>query len=371
MMNNKEKYKKYKLKYLKLIYNSKKMIGGHDKFMYLLSDNTDLLIDEELLCENNINVEISDLHNFIKLKKNLKLYLHKPWDGKSFFEIDKYEQDIHTLLLNKKFKTKEDLEKQVCFNNPISLCQSHGGNIFEHSQWSALHIYIWFNEKMYLTQELEKYKDLLLVAAFFHDIGKAGDCIFNVYDELKYNSKGESEHMFYSSELIMGRLKFILDCQTYHKKELDIKELIKNIFKFNDDYIKIIALTAYMHWEFGKLNIPGNELIMKYSNYVDKFILGFNLYFSDKLSKPFKSIKEINTHLKLNQSIDIIELLKCCIIISCADIASGTNLRVRNNFSEITNFKVSSLKYISKDPWVSFKMNENYLNYSINQIPNS
>jgi hypothetical protein len=366
MIDYKKKYLKYKLKYINLnnIINGgaepsyKKARTGPtiNEFLYLFSDELD---------------ETKQLTEFIKLKENLKLYLSTPYDSGKLIEIGKYEKDITALLLEKGLENKEDLEKAICYKShpdqPHKLCQSHGGNIFEHSQWTALHIYTWFIEQIDLTTGLENYKDFLMVAAFFHDIGKGGDCYFNVYDELKYDKGGDSKHPFHSSEMIIGRKLYIINC-TEPRTSINIKEIIINYFNFNDNQIKIIAFIAYMHWEFGKLNIPIATLEIKCAEYVTKFIEGFNLYFVEPKSESdyLKSLKEINEYIKLNEIIDIITLLRLCIIISCADIASGTNLRIKD--TKIDNFKVSDLKYISKDPWVSFNMNEKYSNYLQNLI---
>ena len=55
------------------------------------------------------------------------------------------------------------------------LCQGHSGNLFEHSQWAALQILKWYIDKDPIMDDLDL--ETTIVATFFHDIGKGGDCI--------------------------------------------------------------------------------------------------------------------------------------------------------------------------------------------------
>jgi hypothetical protein len=229
---------------------------------------------------------------------------------------------------------------------------------------------------------MDKFIDIAIIAAFFHDLGKAGDCYFNVYDNKKYDDGNESKHPLISADFISGKKLYIIDCVENIKSRINISNIIKKLFKLNDYQIKIISFIAYMHWEFGKLNInveskTNND---KIENYVKEFIIGFKLYINDSIISCNDSkscitsstielikinLKLINQYLILKDYIDIISLLKLCILISCADIASGTNKRLTNNFPDDY---LSKLKYLSSDPWVKFNMDTNYKLYSQNLI---
>ena len=110
--------------------------------------------------------------------------------------------------------------------------------------------------------------------------------------------------------------------------------------------IKEIALSAYMHWEFGKLNIPGVDPNEQNEEKLNNLSIKINDYLN--LFKHFCNVCGLTPNDYL---------LKMCILIACADISSGTNIRLKKNR------KVPKQKYISKDPWVLFKMDKRYLFY--------
>ena len=222
-----------------------------------------------------------------------------------------------------------------------------------------MQVYLFFKLKN------ELLKNIALVSAFFHDIGKAGDCYYDMYNHDKYNKTGNLNHPLFCAKIISGQLEYILDCENI--SAINIKKILINIFNFTENDIKIISLISYMHWEFGKLNIPNESIEIKLEKYCTNFIEGFNLFF--ELTTQLNSLKEINDYLNQNNMINLIILLKLCILISCADISAGTNLRVLNkdNYDFDFDIEISSLKYLSKDPWTYFEMNTKYSNYS-NQL---
>jgi uncharacterized UBP type Zn finger protein len=105
-----------------------------------------------------------------------------------------------------------------------------------------------------------------IVAAFFHDIGKGGDCVktckdtcwLNMYAGKKYNGKENAIHPSYSGDMILGTIPLRLSCEHCNNNcEVNITSTI--IEAFPDVPINEVALAAFMHWEFGKLNIPGKS----------------------------------------------------------------------------------------------------------------
>jgi hypothetical protein len=339
--NNYNNYIKYKKKYMHLKY------GGSSKYnyIYLLSDDDD-----------DVDTKNPELQTFIKLKKDLKLYISTPWDGKNYYTDTEYKR-----LLAEKILSQNIESSTICKKEPNNtLCQNHGGNLFEHSQWSALIIYIWFRDKHELVRYINdyKYKKLAIIAGFFHDIGKGGDCFYNVYDENKYDRQKESIHPEYCADMIIGKKEYILYCLT--NNNINIKDLLQNLFKFDDIEIQIIALLSYMHWEFGNFNIPDSEYT--YIDYSNKFIFGFNKYFNQE----FKNLDDIYKYLN-NIHINLLELLRLCILISCADITAGTNKHVIHDLN-LKYFNISKLKYLSKDGWVFYNMYQKYNEYRLKLI---
>ncbi len=218
------------------------------------------------------------------------------------------------------------------------VCQSHGGNLYEHSEWSTLQVIQWFEEDNKLTESLDI--GTAKVCAYFHDIGKGGDCIKNMYDPSKYRGKGEQQHPLDSGDMILGKKEY----NFCNGNKININKLIKDLYPNIDT--KVVALTAYMHWEFGKLNIPGVDPNEQNEEKLNNLSIKINDYLN--LFRHFCDVCGLTPNDYL---------LKMCILIACADISSGTNIRLKKNK------KVPKQKYISKDPWVLFKMDKRYLFY--------
>jgi hypothetical protein len=260
-----------------------------------------------------------------KLKNDMDTYIATPWEGNNPLNNNTYIEKI------KEEKGDIDINTLSCTNlKNKKLCESHGGDLFQHSQWSALQIDDWFKNKNEITEGVDY--NTAIVSAFFHDIGKGGDCIHDMYSSDKYGKKGDSFHPNYSGKMILGKIKYIIDCKT--KESISIKDLISNLYPSIN--INEVALAAFMHWEFGKLNIGNADIL---NERIDVYIQTFKKYCEECNLKP--SLK----------------LLKLCIIVSCADISAGTNERIKNEPY------VSKRKYVSSDPWSAYGMDKKYLIY--------
>jgi hypothetical protein len=302
----------------------------------------------KLLSKNINNNSKSTLNS---IKRVMKGYIASPWNAvdKNIMNTSEYGQ-----VLNEYKKINQAVDKKALCQTKINstnqrypyqqkLCQSHSGNLFEHSQWSALQILKWFNEKNPVMDGVDL--RTAIVAAFFHDIGKGGDCVktckdtcwLNMYAAKKYNGKGNAIHPSYSGDMILGSIPFKLSCeQCNHNCEVNIRDTI--IEAFPDIPINEVALAAFMHWEFGKLNIPGKSEEEKIAIYLQNF-------------------KESCAKCGLTPSEN---LLKLCIAVACADITAGTNRRLQPNVNGIVP---TNEKFIGKDPWVIFGMEAKYLEY--------
>ena len=253
-MNN--KYYKYKMKYLN--------ITGGTKTNINLSDNIKHLLNVPSPEDGNDDISI--------LKKLLEQYKSTAQDvhNNRLFTYDEYYKAIIKYkpnCLNLDNLTPSEKKERI---KDLGLCQSHGGDLFAHSQWSALQIINWFENN----NEIIKNLDLptTVVCAFFHDIGKAYDCKYNMYDTTKYDGKGDITHPEYCGDVILGKIKLrkcTIDSNIYDEC-INVNDLLKNNFKDID--LKLIALTAYMHWEFGKLNMGDEKLL-------DSRILGTSFIF--------------------------------------------------------------------------------------------
>jgi len=290
-----------------------------------------------------------DTSNLEEIKSVMKTYIASPWDAinKKIYNGNLYNK--YRKEYNDKFASKIN-ESDLCSSkDPDSeinrykglLCKSHSGNLFEHSQWAALHILKWHIEHDDVMADLNL--ETTLIAAFFHDIGKGGDCIkttengetwLDIYSKEKYNGEGEASHPIHCSNMILGNKDFIIDCETKH--EINIKELIEK--EYPEVKIKEIALAALMHWEFGKLNIPGGTADDKVKTYLTIF------------NESCKTIEIEPSE----------QLLKLCIAVACADIAAGTNKRLLPNVGGITP---ADEVWLGIDPFVSYGMDKKYLVY--------
>jgi hypothetical protein len=293
----------------------------------------------------------NDTSNLEEIKSVMKTYIASPWDAinKKIYNGNLYNQ--YRKEYNDKFASNIP-ESDLCSSkdpDPKSeinrykglLCKSHSGNLFEHSQWAALHILKWHDDKDPIMDGLDL--ETTLIAAFFHDIGKGGDCIkttengetwLDIYSKEKYNGEGEANHPIHCSNMILGKKDFIINCKNDHK--INIKNLIEK--EYPDVKIKDIALAALMHWEFGKLNIPGGNADDKVQTYLTIF------------NESCKTIEIEPSE----------QLLKLCIAVACADIAAGSNKRLLPNVGGITP---ADEVWLGIDPFVSYGMDKKYLVY--------
>lgn len=297
------------------------------------------------------NTSVNSTSTLNSIKRVMKGYIASPWNAmdKNIMNTSEYGS-----ILNEYKKINETVNKKTLCQSKINstnqrypfqqkLCQSHSGNLFEHSQWSALQILKWYNEKNPVMDGVDL--RTAVIAAFFHDIGKGGDCVttckdtcwLNMYASKKYNGKGNAIHPTYSGDMILGTIPFRLSCgQCNNNCEVNIKDVIAQAFP--DVSIQEVALAAFMHWEFGKLNIPGKSEEEKIRIYLQNFR---------------ESCEKCNL-------VPTTKLLCLCIAVACADITAGTNRRLQ---PDINGIVPANEKFIGKDPWVIFGMEGKYLEY--------
>lgn len=291
-----------------------------------------------------------------RLKKVMKTYIASPWDeNEKTFSIANYNRLVkeYTELTGNTLNTHKNQNKlcKSTINNTnirkpfkTKLCRHHSGNLFEHSQWSALQIIQWKNEGDPIVKDIDI--NTAIIAAFFHDIGKGGDCVkttnntgycwLDMYSDDKYGKQGNSVHPTYSADMILGTKMFRLTCNN-NGDELNIKTLLETEFPGINIYE--IALAAEMHWEFGKLNFPKPSESEKIHNYLSQF---------------YKACIKCG-NLEPSET-----LLRLCMAVSCADIAAGTNRRLLPDINGIIPAKET---FISTDPWVLFGIDKKYVDY--------
>ena len=122
--------------------------------------------------------------------------------------------------------------------------------------------------------------------------------------------------------------------------------LEKTLVRFTRRDLNTLALTAFMHWEFGRLNIEKRE---------------WGQITNEEYVTTFKA-----ECAKCNLA-PTTKLLQMCIIVSCADISAGTNIRLKeqrkvlvNAFGGAKGFQIGEEAYLSKNMWVLKEMDQNY-----------
>ena len=284
------------------------------------------------------------------LKGAMATYIASPWDAidKAIMDSAAYE------TLRRRAETDNVDLRGLCaarldpsdsaHGYQQKLCQSHAGDLLEHSQWSALQILKWHIEGDQVMDGV--HLDTAIVSAFFHDVGKGGDCVEtcsggacwrDMYSNRKYDGKGEQEHPLRSGDMILGKTPFIVHCSSCAGNcTIDVRRLITKTFKTAQ--VSHVALAAYMHWEFGKMNIPGAGE-------------------QEKIAAYFRAFDAACARCELAPDAG---LLRLCIAVACADITAGTNRRLTPHVAGIVP---AAERYLGKDPWTLFAMDKKYLIY--------
>ena len=252
--------------------------------------------------------------------------------------------------------------------------QSHGGDLFQHSQWTALNIDRWtrehpdfrsltfsfeiikrdgFFQSLFNAEEYAKHDIqvddvgmfFIILCAFFHDIGKGGDGIYDMYAEGKYGEGTDD-----SAHPEVCAKKIINPERLYHNH---LKTVLDYIFQLKifvkPDYLRrLMAMTAHVHWEFGKLNIPLAKGGWQTDMYVKKIFEAIDLY----------ELGRENRYL----------IIRICMMISTADIAAGANHEIKLSSID-PNIKVAEMVHRSLGgPWANFAFNVKYNQYMNNVL---
>lgn len=116
----------------------------------------------------------------------------------------------------------------------------HDGDLYEHSVWVARCLEDWRDTKSPWLKDIpSRYHDLLVLAGFMHDVGKAGDHKFNYFDKPQHPRDG--------FEYLLGKKKFIKKDQTTFDFDMFFKE-----HGLTKEEQQIIAILTGIHWHFGK-----------------------------------------------------------------------------------------------------------------------
>jgi hypothetical protein len=219
----------------------------------------------------------------------------------------------------------------------VTEAQHHGGNLLEHSLWTKYQIKDWIRSNDALAHYINP--KLAVTAGYIHDIGKAGDCVFDLYSPMKYGGQPDRIHAIIGADMIMGKIPFGIGCKCMDNvcrstKTLNVRELLTKWKVYH--LRRELAVVVAMHWELGAMNMNSSESL---SHRADKYISTF-----------FEMCSRYDTSPTL-------QLLCTCIIVAAADISAGTSDRLRGRYRVPHNI------YPSKDSWIAYKMNERVHKY--------
>lgn len=242
----------------------------------------------------------------ISIAESMMKYINSPWNSTThrFYPID-----THPKSMSK---------------------QSHGGyTVYTHSFWTASQILYWSTTGSdYIDLDINV-KDAITYA-FLHDIAKASHCgwrcvdskcWYDTYSDYAYDGKGNNIHPEYCGDILIGKRPFLLECsdidQTLTKEAaIDILSKVPGIY-LTDDFFKqldidrkLAALTAYMHWEFGRLNGELNSIsdldVVSKAQMEEKYYSKYLNMFED--------------YCKSVSLVPSVKSLKMCILVSLGDI---------------------------------------------------
>lgn len=272
-------------------------------------------------------------------------------------------------------KLIDAMSKYVITPEKIKTRQHHCGDLLEHSKWSALQIIKWYDSKSPYVEGLYRSRKTAIYGALLHDICKAGDCSFtckkgtcwlDIYSKMKYDQKDHSYHPDYCGDILLGLRPFYFICPNESElKQFNILPTIKQKLVAIDNWRKqnpkrsekldvnalcktlkinqsVLALMAYMHWEFGKLNTSRN----------------INIACKSYLHKFLQSCKKVGLS-------PTIHLLKLCILISLADISGAYPVEnscatyEENIICNLGKNKNMKQKYPCFNPYIQYGLDKN------------
>ncbi len=195
----------------------------------------------------------------------------------------------------------------------------HAGDLYQHSIWTALIVDQWFENHEFWSNGLSAHdRELAVLAALLHDIGKAGDLDFVFYTKPGHEIEG--------LKYLLGKKSFYLT----HNKTIDFAEFFANL-GLSEDEIKIIAILVGCHNQLGMLL---SKLPQKTNN-LDKL----------SRSKPaiydfFANIYKVLVWADYEKKLDS-RLLKLITLVCAADVKGSRKVDL-NKPLKIFDFTITS-----------------------------
>ena len=245
--------------------------------------------------------------------------------------------------------------------------QAHGGDLFQHSQWSALYLTNWFKDTNYkklhallveimnstLLNEIiatnEKNKlAFIQLCGFMHDICKGGDNVFDMYAKNKYGkNKTDADHPAICKQVLL---------EPGHRYNGILKQTLNAILANYADKtqaLAIMSICSAVHWNFGKLNMPLDRGGWTPQQYLD-------------------SIHKEKTEIEKRLKIKIVDpknvLIKLCMVVGCSDVAASYNVELNSKLLAKEGLTIAKQTHLSNGAsWTNHKFNKNHTKY-INKV---
>lgn len=263
----------------------------------------------------------------------------------------------------------------------------HQGHLLEHSVWTSQYsLLIIFYMNTY-----NKYKDiskivnlfnkpdsiyiiLVYLIAFYHDIGKAGECNFYVYEyinrdptileeqgctvyndhfeyyDLSYHPEKSYEYLTNKKPFKFSDIKFEFPNDVYYN--INLREYFIKIFDkyLNKDLYEIFVVAIACHWYFGDI------LLKNYDQIINKNNNSYINYYIDKIS-----------FYLYNFNVDYLIIVTfITMIISLADILGSHEFEGED---EMNNINAMLSKLPDKYKEIYLQLNKDLPKNSIKDIP--
>lgn len=221
----------------------------------------------------------------------------------------------------------------------------HAGDLLEHSVWTAMYADRIYESDSSLKEwgegipKGDSMRRFIAVAAFLHDIGKAGDLEYIYYDK--------PAHPYTGADYLKGTRPYLYTVDGV-KKTLDIKQLMSELQLPPGPYDRILICLVENHWKFGEYmsKLANDNAIAKAREFVDDII---------------GSLKNNGLHIIVEKKKELDIFFRIQILLSASDVLAAKPYNDHKNIRVLSSHVKSVTKGIKHD-------SNEYLQ-AVNKIP--
>lgn len=252
------------------------------------------------------------------------------------FDVDYGMNYLGLLEEMRKYKTRNIMQQR-----DGSIINFHQGHLFEHSIWVALYADYIMESGQSIAQFIQDYHLTVFVAAFLHDIGKAGDCKYNRYlyknmdlldlthswcsdrDERHFEYYEIADHPEVSYEYLKGLKKFKKYYITEDRSGNNFRLSLNNFDEMfrrlglSDQDKKLVRIAVGMHYDYGLISRElQNNNTEGYEYYLDRYIKKLQMFMNAEFNPQQLTSELWRTALLI------------CLLVSLADIIGSEYYRL-------------------------------------------